>query len=432
MTAACELADRGCHVTLLEKRPYLGGRTYSFLDKETNDEVDNGQHVFLRCCTAYLAFLRRLGVAHKTHLQPRMRVTVIDGQRRRSTLASSRLPGALHLLPSLLAYRHLSWHDKRSILRTILGMRHIAEDERRQLDGVSFADWLAARGQSQRAIEAFWDLIVVPTCNDPSRRVSAAQAIMVFQEGFLRDPHAADIGYPTVGLSSLLAQEAKQYVEARGGTVLLGRSLEHLDGDEQGIRRACLYTSEPLQASAYVLAVPPRQLVNLLPPGLRKHQFFDRASRIPMSPIVNVHLWFDRPVTDLPFAALLDNQAQWVFNKSAIYGRDGPGQHLCVSLSAAHAYIDMPKDELSQLIVRELGRAFPEAQRAAVRKAIVVRERYATFSPRPGTGAYRLPSRTPVPNLFLAGEWTDTRWPSTMESAIRSGLAAAREVLHQA
>jgi len=357
-----------------------------------------------------------------------MRVTVIDARRRRSALASSRLPGGLHLVPSLLGYRHLSLRDKLAVVRAVLALRRISEDERRKLDGISFADWLAARGQSPRAIQAFWDLVIVPTCNDPSKRVSAAQAIMVFQEGFLRDPHAADIGYATVGLSSLLAEEAARYIESRGGALLLGKSLECLEGGEDGIREARLHSTEPIRADSYVLAVPPHLLGRLLPAALRKHPFFDRASRIAMSPIVNVHLWLDRPVTDLPFAALLDNEAQWVFNKSAIYGKDGSGQHLCVSLSAAHKHIDMPKDELCRLVLAELARAFPEVHRVTVRKTIVVRERYATFSPRPGTAAYRLPARTPVPNLFLAGEWTDTGWPSTMESAVRSGLAAARAV----
>ncbi len=430
IAAACELAARGCPVTLAEKRPYLGGRTFSFFDGEVQAEVDNGQHVFMRCCTAYLELLDRLGVRGKTCLQPRLRVPVMDSRRRRAAIASARLPAPFHLLPSLLRYPHLSWRDKRAVARAVLAMRRISEEQRRALDGISFAEWLAQRGQSQRAVEVFWDLVIIPTCNDPSKRVSAAQAIMVFQEGFLRSARAADIGYATVGLSKLLADEARQYIESRGGAILLDRTVEGLEGDEQGVRRVVVYGAPPVQADAYVLAVPPDVLGKLLPPALRKHPFFDRASRIVMSPIVNVHVWLDRAVTDVAFTALLDNEAQWVFNKSAMYGGDGHGgQHLCISLSAAHRHIDVPKEELTTLVLSELAKAFPGMRQATVRKTIVMRERFATFSPRPGAAVYRLPARTPVPNLFLAGEWTDTGWPSTMESAVRSGIAAAREAL---
>ncbi|MEE9284566.1 MAG: hydroxysqualene dehydroxylase HpnE [Dehalococcoidia bacterium] len=429
ISAACELADLGHRVTLLEKRPFLGGRTYSFVDKKLGAEVDNGQHIFMKCCTFYIALLKKLGVLHKTYLQPRLRLDVFNGQRQASALFSSLLPAPLHLLPSFLRYRHLTWRDKLGIARAAFAMRRLSEAQRTELDGISFYDWLADHGQSDQAVEAFWDLIILPVCNDNSRRVSASQAIMVFQDAFLTHRHAADIGYATVGLSTLLADEAKRYVEERGGAVMLGTSLECLEGDQGGIQCARLYSRPPLKADAYVLAVPPRQLGKLLSPALRQHEFFDRASRLAMSPIVNVHLWFDRRVTDLEFAAFLENEVQWVFNKTAIYRRDGDqGQHLCISLSGAHKFIDMPKDELYRLVTSELQRAIPQAREASVTRFIVMRERYATFSPRPGSAAYRLPTRTPTPNLFLAGAWTDTGWPSTMESAVRSGVFAAREI----
>ncbi|MCH8192230.1 MAG: FAD-dependent oxidoreductase, partial [Chloroflexi bacterium] len=201
ISAACELADLGHRVTLLEMRPFLGGRTYSFFDKQTDSQVDNGQHIFMKSCTAYIGLLDRLNVRHKTYLQSRMRVTVYDAQRRPSALYSSMLPAPFHLVLSFLRYRHLSWGDKAAIARAAFAMRRMSEGRRKELDGISFCDWLSARGQSARAIEAFWDLIILPVCNDDSRRVSASQAIMVFQDGFLGGRHAADIGYATVGLS---------------------------------------------------------------------------------------------------------------------------------------------------------------------------------------------------------------------------------------
>ncbi|MBI3744322.1 MAG: FAD-dependent oxidoreductase [Chloroflexi bacterium] len=445
ITTAIDLADRGCQVTLLERRPYLGGRTYSFVDKESGEEVDNGQHIYMKCCTAYIGLLEKLGVASRTSVQRRMRVPVMDAKRRLSRLASSPLPAPLHLLPSFATYRHLTWRDKRAAAKAILAMRKLSFDQRRALDDVTFADWLKRYGQSDATIARFWDLIVIPTLNDPSKRVSASQAIMVFQEGFFRDAHGADVGISKVGLSTLLMKEAQQYIESRGGTVMLGKSLERLEGSLEGIDRARLYSEPPIVADAYVLAVPPRLLRKLLPDGLAKHEFFERGSRLAMSPIVNLHLWFDRRVADFgDFIALLDNEAQYVFDKTpfilpfgSAQGRlsaqderhPNGGQRLCLSLSAAHKYIDMTNEELVPLMVGELAKAFPAVKGATLTRSIVVRERYATFSPRPGSGKYRLPSRTPVPNLYLAGEWTDTDWPSTMESAVRSGHNAARALL---
>ena len=425
-----ELADHGYAVKLLEKRPYLGGRTYSFRDRSTGAEVDNGQHVFMKCCTAYIAMLRKLGVMARVSLQPRLNVRVFDGANTSSSLYSLPLPGGLHLLPSLLLYKHLSFKDKIGIGRTALAMKRLTDRERDALDGVPFYDWLVQRGASDHAIDGFWNLVTLPTLNDDTRDVSTAQAIMVLQAGFFRDPHGGDLGYATVGLSALLAEEAQSYIEDRGGDVCLSANVARLAGSTEGVAEARIHRHGSINAAAYILAVPPHVLADLLPEALATHHFFARAAQLEMSPIVNLHVWFDRPVTDIVFAAYLENECQWIFNKSAIEGRDGTGeQHLCVSVSAAHKYIDMPKAQLQEFFLAEMRRALPNMAQARVTRVIVVKERFATFRPTPGSAVNRLPARTPVPNLFLAGAWTNTGWPSTMESAVRSGVSAAREVM---
>ena len=430
LSAACELADGGYQVTLLERRPYLGGRSYSFFDRKLGAEVDNGQHVFMRCCTYYMAFLRKLGVFDRTHLQERLDVKVVGEEGRQAALASSRLPAPLHLLPSLLRYRHLSWRDRVGVLYASLALLTISLRKRSELDHLSFHDWLTAHRQSPRAIEAFWNFIVLPALNDDVWRVSAAQAVMLFQVSFLKDSHGADIGYSTVGLSSLMAQEAQQYIQGRHGSVLLGKSVAQLEGAEDGIEGVRVHGGGTLQTDRYILAVPSHELLGLLPPSLRRHDFFSRAGLLGSSPIVNLHLWLDRKVTDQEFTSFLDSEIQWVFNKSRMYNLNGPeGQYLCISLSGAHKYIDMPKESLRKLFVGELGRLFPAAKGASVTQFTVVKERFATFTPAPGSAAYRLPARTPVPNLFLAGAWTDTGWPATMESAVRSGVICAQAIM---
>ncbi|MSQ24722.1 MAG: FAD-dependent oxidoreductase [Dehalococcoidia bacterium] len=434
IAAAMELAGLGWKVRLLERRPYLGGRVYSFTDKESNREIDNGQHVFMKCCTSYTGLLDKLGVAHKTTMQRRMRVPVINARQRRADLYSAPLwPPPLHLAPALLRYHHLSFGDRMRVAWASARMRLMSHRSRDRLDNVSFYDWLKAHGQRDTAIDRFWNFVILPTLNDEPRRVSAAQAIMVFQEGFLATVHGADIGYASVGLSNLLYQEAQRYIEARGGAVLLDHHAEQLDGDGAGITRLRIHQHGVMHADAYVLAVPPREMADLLPEPLRRDDFFRRAAKLAMSPIVNVHLWYDRPVMVHAFAAFPDSDAHWVFNKSLILGdTSGHGQYIAVSLSGAHKFIDMPKDEIRAKFVEEMPRLLPRAQGAAVTRCVIVKERHATFRPSPGAAAGRLPQRTPVPNLFLAGEWTDTGWPSTMESAVRSGVLCAREVAGKA
>jgi squalene-associated FAD-dependent desaturase len=428
IAAACELAEAGLKVTLVEKRPFLGGRAYSYLDKRSGIEVDNGQHVFLGCCTEYIRLLKRLGVWHKVHLQKRLRVRVIDKVWGESVLESQSLPPPLHLLPSLLRFRSLSPVEKAGAAYAMARIRSLDRAARPDLDGITFADWLRAHGQTENAIRGFWSLIILPTLNGDITTVSADLALMVFQEGFLRDRNGANVGWARVGLSALLGQAAREYIESRGGDVRLGEGITGLRLEDG---RAAV--SGPGQEAEYVvLAVEPRSLTPLLPRTLREEPFFGRIGHIDTSPIVNVHLWYDRQVTDMKFAAFLNTPLQWVFNKSRLWGQEGDGQYLDVSLSGAREFLDMPTREIVGLFSRELQSLFPLARTAQLGRALVVKQRDATFAARPGVSRLRPGQRTPVGNLFLAGDWTDTGWPATMESAVRSGLLAAREVIRAA
>ena len=428
IAAACELADAGLKVTLVEKRPFLGGRSHSYLDKRSGMEVDNGQHVFLGCCTEYIRLLKRLGVWYKVHLQKRLHVRVIDKVWGESALESRPLPPPLHLLPSLLRFRSLSPTEKVRAAYAMTRIRSLDKAARRDLDGITFADWLRAQGQTENAIRGFWSLIIQPTLNGEITTVSADLALMVFQEGFLRDRNGANVGWAKVGLSALLAQAAREYIECRGGEVRLGQGITGLRLEDGRVA-----VSGPGQEAEYVVAaVEPRPLASLLPKALREEPFFGRIGYIDTSPIVNVHLWYDRQVTDMKFAAFLNTPLQWVFNKSRLWGQEGDGQYLDVSLSGAQEFMDMSTREIVGLFSREVQSLFPLARTAQLRRALVVKQRDATFAARPGVSRLRPGQRTPVRNLFLAGDWTDTGWPATMESAVRSGLLAARGVMREA
>ena len=426
ITAACELADAGHRVTLYEKRPFLGGRSYSYTDKATGTEVDNGQHVFLGCCTEYIALLDRLGVRDRAYLQKRFRVPVIDKVWGTSVLRSAPLPPPLHLGPSLVGYRSLSPAENARAVWAFTRIQSLDRAKHPELDDITFAEWLRRNGQGLHAIASLWNLIVQPTLNDDASRVSADLALMVFQEGFLRSRDGANVGWAKVGLSTLIGEAARRYIESRGGEVRLGEGIRgiEIEGDRASVRT----DSGTVEADTIVLALPPQNLPDTLPRSVISDPFFARIRQIETSPIVNVHLWYDRPVWDQRFAAFLNTPVQWVFNKSRLWNLDGSGQYLDISLSGAYDYIDMPNADILQLFTKELFALFPASRGAELTRALVVKQRAATFSGRPGIARLRPTQRTPIANLFLAGDWTATGWPATMESAVRSGLLAASAI----
>ena len=427
IAAACELAAAGRRVVLIEKRPFLGGRAFSFREPETGQEIDNGQHVFLGCCRAYVGLLERLGVLSSTYMAPRLEVPIYDRRGSRSLLRGAGLPAPLHLVPSLLGYRHLGWFDR---LRVLYGGIRIRAADRvghaALLERQTFADWLRRNGQSEAAIANFWNLIILPTLNDDIREVSAAMGLMVFQEGVLSSRRSARIGYAKVGLSRLVSDAAIEYITARGGEVLLAtgvRSVQTADGAVTGVQTS----RGMITGTSYVAALPPNVLLPLLPPEIASGQFFARAGGIEHSPIVALHVWYDRPVMDDALACFADSSLQWVFNKTRMQGEpDDAGQYICVSLSGAWEFADMPRRKIETRILAALERVLPAARSAKVKRALVIKQLHATFRSIPGAAARRLPSRTPIGNLFLAGEWTQTGWPGTMEGAVLSGLNAAQ------
>ena len=430
LAAASKLCDHGFRVKLLEKRGFLGGRAFSFTDRTTGFEVDNGQHVFMRCCTRYIAFLKRLGVFHKTYLQDRMEVQIIDRLRGASGLSSAPLPTPFHLLPSFATYRHLSAREKALALMASLRIIALGEKGRKELDGQTFYDWLKEHGQTDRTINNFWNVITLPALNDDVRRVSANQAMMVFQEGFFKNSRGAAIGYSRVGLTSLIEEEARRYIIDRGGELAVKMEAVGLRAAGGRIESVALTGGDLLTADYYVSAVPHYAFTTMLSTELRDDPFFGRAFALESSPIVNVHVWYDRPVAHFEFAAFLNSKVQWAFNKSRMYNRNGQGgQYICLSQSGARDLIDVPKEEIQQMFLEELSSLLPKADPARATHVSVVKEPMATFSPAPGALSHRLPAKTPIGNLFLAGEWTDTDWPSTMEGAVRSGEAAAKELV---
>jgi squalene-associated FAD-dependent desaturase len=426
ITAAIALAETGADVTLLEARPRLGGATCSF--SRDGLTVDTGQHIFLGCCSAYRGLLDRLGMTGHTTLQDRFDVTVLAPGGKKARLRRTALPGPLHMLPALGRYPFLSRTERASVARPALAMRFVDPADP-AADTQRFGDWLARHGQSERTRRALWDLFSVSALNIAGDDASLALAAVVVKTGLLGKNNAADIGVPTLPLGELHGDAGATLLAKLGGQVALSTKVSAIEPDSGGGFRIALAQGDPVTADAVVLAVPHEKAAPLIPAGALPEQTVAGWAGLGASPIVNVHVIYDRPVMDLPFVAAIDSPVQWVFDRTKISAMDRPGhQYLAISLSAADQFADTPVAELQEQFLPALAELFPAARDARVTEFFVTRERRATFRQTPGSGALRPKTATARPGLVLAGAWTDTGWPDTMEGAVRSGLAAAAEL----
>ncbi len=420
ISAALEAADAGATVTLVERRRRLGGRTWSF--HRHGLVMDNGQHVFMRCCTAYRAFVERIGGGDMIAMQRRLEVPVLAPDRRPSRLARVALPPPAHLAPSLARYAHLGPREKASAVRAALRLGRV-DPTAAATDHITFGKWLATNGQDERAVRGLWDLIGRPTMNVVAADASLALAAKVFRTGLLESSGGADLGWPVVPLATLHDEQPRLALEASGVEVVAPAPVTTVvrttDGfavdDEHGRRWT---------ADAVVVALPSTAVGRVLPPGTLPAGV--EPARLGTSPIVNVHLVYDRRVTDLSFAAAVGSPVQFLFDRTSTSGLRGAGQYLAISLSAADAEVDQRASSLVASMTEAVAALLPKATRAELVDAMVSRERMATFRGVPGTAAHRPPPATSIPGLAIAGAWTATGWPDTMESAVRSGVAAAR------
>jgi squalene-associated FAD-dependent desaturase len=416
ITAALALGEAGCPVTLYEARPRLGGATHSF--DRNGLAVDNGQHVFLRCCTAYRGLLERLGGAGRVHIQDRFDVPVLTLSGRQGRLRRTALPGPFHLLPALARYSLLEPADRVRAVRGSLALGRLNPSDP-ALDGIGLGPWLADHGQRGPARRALWDLFAVAALNVGAEEAALGPAAMVFKTALLGRANAADIGVPAVPLGELHDSAAQSAIRERGGAVRLAVKVTSIEPGP-----VITVDGARIEASAVIVATPHPQATTLIPEEAAPDR--DRWRGLDASPIVNVHVVYDRPVTDLPFAAVVDSPVQWIFDKTRVAGAVRGQQYLAVSVSAADQWIDTPTAKMRAEFVPALEQLLPAARRARISDFFVTRERRATFRQVPGSGALRPTAATRWPGLYLAGSWTDTGWPDTMEGAVRSGLIAAR------
>jgi squalene-associated FAD-dependent desaturase len=420
LAAATALAPRGLRVTLVESKARLGGRASSFQDPVSGQLIDACQHVNMGCCTNFAHFCRTLGIDHL--LEPQKCLYFMTPDRRISRFRADRWPAPLHLLRSFASAHYLTAAEK---LRVAWGLAQLKRAS--DVDDPPFQDWLARHLQTPRIVDRFWGVVLVSALNESPQRVGLRYARKVFVDGFLTHRRGFEVEVPAVPLGRLYGAELTDWLERHGVELLLLRAGRQLDVDGGQVARLQMRQGGNVSADWYISAVPFDRLLDLLPAAsVDAEPYFANLRQLETSPITSVHAWFDRPATPLPHVVLIDCVGQWVFNR----GEAARGEHyLQVVVSAARQFRGLGREEVERRVVEELRRLFPALSPARLLRAKVVTEHAATFSAVPGVDRWRPSQISPFSNLFVAGDWTRTGWPATMEGAVRSGYLAAEALL---
>ena len=417
IAAAAAVDSCGYRVTLLEARRELGGRASSFEDPESDQLLDNCQHVLLGCCTNLQDLYKRLNVADR--IEYHRRVHFLDSHGRQFDLwGVSGLPAPLHLGPAMLGFSALTIAERKEVMTAMLAMLRLGKVGREKLEGQAFGQWLTEHRQSDRVIQRFYDPVLISALNEETRRASSKYAIEVFQDAMLMNQHGYVVGLPGCALEELYSH--RPCADVRLGTRV--SEIIFAGGQASGVT---LQTGEILHADAVILATNYHAVQRWIPDHLRaKDGRFAHLDKLESVPILGAHLWFDKPVMRLSHAALFEGPLQWLFRK------DAEGKILHGVISAAREWVDKPREQCAELFQKQIQQLFPDSSASLLRQKIVIEKR-ATFSPLPGSDAWR-PAQAPPPggieNLFLAGDYTKTNWPATMEGAVRSGYLAAEAV----
>ncbi len=428
IAAAVRLAKHGMRSAVVEKRPFLGGRAFSFNDRSCGEEIDNGQHVILGSCDQFLELLDQLGTRHLIDVEKRLRFAVWwDG--RRSMLEAGRLTGNVG---ALLRYDMLSWADRLSVMRCLLRIKlsYGSGIDFRTLSNLNFADWLRANGQSVAAVEAFWSLVILPVFNCRIDEVAAEDVVDFIQLVLLGRASDAALGIPKSGLSTLIGNPGKEWMDNNGVELLTNTDVAEMRLVEEHRYEVRTASGEKLKADCVISCLPPDALQGILPSedALYDH-IREVAASFEFSPIVAVHLWFERAFMREKVAAFVDRRLQWVFNDDS--RRIGTADHhIVVSLSAADEWVDVPKGEIVEQVVDALLTAFPEARNIRLTNSAVVKTPQATIKLVPESNNQRTQVFPGLEGLFVAGDWTMRGLPATMEGAVKSGMIAAELATH--
>jgi len=419
LAAAGTLSKQGQKVVLIESKGKIGGRAASFVDLASGDLIDNCQHVSMKCCTNLQYFCEEIGISHYIKDEPNMFWRTPDGKT--SLFKGIRLPAPFHFAKSFLGAHFLNWNEK---IRLGLGMGLLrltkAEED------APFLEWLANHFQSQRCIDRFWAPVLISALNTPMEKVGLHYARKVFVDVFWKNSKAYELGLPMVPLSRLYGEEVISWLKKAGVDIRLGNAVKKVGLKSDSTWEVILDNSETIEADNLLLAVPFQRVVDLLGPLAKLDPSIGMLQGLRTAPITSVHLWFDRPITDLPHVVLLDSIGQWLFSR----GKNEKGEYYYqVVISSSAELLKGGNDAVLQAVMAELPSFFKDADEAQLIRGRVVSEKQATFESSYGVDEFRPLQTTQIKGLYLAGDYTQTGWPATMEGAVRSGYLAAERIL---
>jgi squalene-associated FAD-dependent desaturase len=425
LTAAVDLSSRGLKILLLEQRRHLGGRAYSFVDETTGDVVDNGQHLMMGCYHETRAFLQTLGSDHLATLQKNLHIDFLHPVRGPVALHCPSLPAPFNVLAGLLKLSSLALSDRLRLMIVGKEILSTSASKERVLESMTVEEWLTSLGQSHEARKYLWDVIAIGTLNDDPKTVSALLFFRVLRAAFMGRAENSSLLIPRAGLSDLFAHPASKFIRSHGGAIRLGCNVSGINLDKRVVRSIRCSDGTSVTGRMYICSIPYFALSGLS--GIKGE--FPLLERFESSPIVTMNLWLDAMVVQQDLVALLDSRVQWIFNKTNLLGTDRSkaDQYLSLVISGAGEYVNKQKNDLVKLAKNDLDALFPKARKANVLHSVVIKEKRATFSPKPGVESLRPFANTQFENLFLAGDWTKTGYPATIEGAVMSGRKAARE-----
>jgi squalene-associated FAD-dependent desaturase len=437
LAAAVALTERGVKCLVLESRPRLGGRASSFLDPTSGTYIDNCQHVSLGCCTNFRHFCETTGLAEFFRSEDVLYfVGPLGGI---DEFRASSLPAPLHLAGSFAHLKYLSWRDKLALGR---GLRQLARGVRPEERGLPFSEWLTRHRQTPAAISRFWHVVLVSALSETLDRIDVEHARKVFVDTFLAHRDGWTVDIPTVPLEELYGGRLTEWLVSRGTEIRLQTTVDGLEMKDQAVVGVRLGSGDVIEGDEFILALPFFRVLSVLPPSLACHPDLAGIEKLEAAPISSVHLWFDRPITDLPHAVLVDRLCQWMFNRTELARRsqanadaatnavDG-GYYYQIVISASRELAGQSREATLTQVIQELGEIWPETTSARLLHSRQVTEHRAVFSPVPGVDSCRPVQQSPIRNLQLAGDWTQTGWPATMEGAVRSGYLAAGNILER-
>ncbi len=428
LAAAVGLAGQGVKVKLMESRPRLGGRASSFVDRETGATIDNCQHVVMGCCTNYFHFCKTIGIDHLFRTERELYFIASDNKVNR--FAAGKLPAPFHLAN---AFRGLSYFSNTDSKLIAHGLRQLMRVDEEYDANHSFAQWLQHQQQPTHLIDRFWKIVLVSALSESLDRIDIGHARKVFYDGFLAHRKGWEVTMPTVPLDELYGNNMQSWFAKHQVEIHLQTGVEKLILAEGKITGALLRSGELLTADHYILAIPHHAALTILPDKSLNNDTLKKLAQFESAPISSLHLWFDREITPLPHAVLVDRLGQWMFNRTQILQQatDEKGYYYQVIISASQALQSQSSEEVIQTILKELREIWKPAVEAKLLHSRMVTEHRAVFSPLPGVENLRPSQQTPLPYLQLAGDWTSTGWPATMEGAVRSGYLAAEYALQQ-